>query len=362
MTGSHQPTITGLSVSAVRLPMREPHRTASGVVSESPLVLTELHTDIGIIGRSIVFTYTPIALKPLADLISNMAVLLENQALAPTELEAQLSRRFRMLGTQGLVGMALAAIDMALWDAHTRLHQTNLVQLLGGQAKPVPVYGAIGYDGEVGSATSADMWAKRGFKGVKAKIGYPDVAEDLRVIRAIRQAVGPDIAIMVDYNQCLSPIEALLRVKHLNDAGLTWIEEPTLAHDYTGHAAISAHSNTPIQSGENWWHTQDLKHALDHNASDFVMLDVMKIGGVSGWLRGAAMAASKNIPVSSHLWPEISHQLLSVTPTAHWLEYCDWWNPLLTEPLHVENGYSTLSTRIGSGMDWRDDIAELYRI
>lgn len=362
MTGSHQPKITGLNVSAILLPMLEPHRTASGVVSESPLVLTELHTDAGITGRSIVFTYTPIALKPLADLISNMSALIENQPLAPTQLEAQLSARFRLLGTQGLIGMALAAIDMAMWDAHTRVHQTNLVQLLGGTAKAVPVYGGIGYDGEHGSAASAETWVKRGFRGVKAKIGYPDVSEDLKVIRAIRDTVGPDVDVMVDYNQCLSPIEAIERVKHLNDAGLTWIEEPTLAHDYSGHAAIRDQSDTPIQSGENWWGTQDLQHALDNNASDFVMLDVMKVGGVSGWLRGAAMAASKNIPVSSHLWPEISSQLLSVTPTAHWVEYCDWWNSVLAEPLQVENGYSTLSDSIGTGMDWLDDIAEQYRI
>ncbi len=100
------------------------------------------------------------------------------------------------------------------------------------------------------------------------------------------------------------------------------------------------------------------------------MLDVMKVGGVSGWLRGAAMAASKNIPVSSHLWPEISSQLLSVTPTAHWVEYGDWWNSVLAEPLQVENGYCTLSDSIGRGMgmgmgmgmDWHGDIAEQYRI
>lgn len=357
-----QPRITGLSVIPVRLPMDEPHRTASGVLAESPLVLTEIHTDAGVTGRSVLFTYTPIALKSVAELVISMAPLLEDQPLEPAQLEQQLNSRFRLLGTQGLVGMALAGIDMALWDAHARLHNTNLVKLLGGCETSVPAYGAIGYDGETGSAKTAEKLAKEGFTGVKAKIGYPTVAEDLSVIHAIRAAIGADLDLMVDYNQCLSPIAAIERIRHLNDAGLTWIEEPTLAHDYKGHAQVREQSQAPIQSGENWWNILDLQHAFDNGASDFIMLDVMKIGGVTGWIRGASMAASRNIPVSSHLWSEISAQLLCLTPTAHWLEYCDWWNPLLKKPLVLENGMTQLDGVTGCGMDWKDDVAEKYRI
>lgn len=287
---------------------------------------------------------------------------MEQQILAPSALEKQLSSQFRLLGTQGLIGIALSAIDMALWDAHAKIHHSNLVHLLGGKEKAIPAYGAIGYEGEQGSANTAANWAKRGFKGVKAKIGYSDVTEDLRVIAAIRQAVGPDVNVMVDYNQSLSPIEAIERIKRLNDAGLTWIEEPTLAHDYAGHSTIRERSSVPIQCGQNWWNSQDLQHAINTRASDFIMLDVMKIGGVSGWLRAAAITESHKIPISSHLWPEISAQLLCLTPTAHWLEYCDWWNPLLKEPLQIEDGATKIGSSIGSGMDWDESVAERYLI
>ena len=362
MIQSPLPIIKKIDVQAVRLPMETPHRTASGVVSESPLVLTELHTDQGVIGRSIVFTYTPIALEPVAKLVKNMWPLLDQQPLAPAALEQQLSSRFRLLGTQGLIGMALAAIDMALWDAHAKMHQSNLVQLLGGTHKAIPVYGGIGYEGKEGAANTAARLAEQGFRGVKAKIGYPSVDEDLAVIHAIRQAVGPELAIMVDYNQCLSPREAIERIKSLNDAGLTWIEEPTLAHDYRGHAEITSNSMTAIQCGENLWNTQDLQHAIDTKASHYIMLDVMKVGGVSGWLRGAAMAESQKLLVSSHLWPEISAQLLCLTPTAHWLEYCDWWNPLLIEPLQLNAGTTVIGNSLGCGMDWDKAVAERYAI
>ena len=249
---------------------------------------------------------------------------------------------------------------MALWDALARIHQAPLVQLLGGQEKPIRAYGAIGYDGVNGSATCAEGWAKRGFTGVKAKIGYPTVQEDVAVVRAIRRATGDDMAIMVDYNQCLSPVEAVERLRILDDEGLTWVEEPTLAHDYAGQAFVAREARTPIQCGENWWGTLDMLHAVETQASDFVMPDVMKIGGVTGWLRAAALAHSKGLRMSNHLWPEISARLLCCTPTAHWLEYADWWNPILAEPLLVEKGMAIIGDNLGTGVEWNEDAVSQF--
>jgi mandelate racemase len=202
---------------------------------------------------------------------------------------------------------------------------------------------------------------KRGFAGVKAKIGYPTVKDDVAVVRAIRQAVGDSVAIMVDYNQCLRRVEALERVRALDDEGLTWIEEPTLAHDYEGHAQIARAARTPLQCGENWWGILDMQHAIDAHASDYMMLEAMKIGGVTGWMRAAAMAAAKGIQISSHLWTEISAQLLSCTPTGHWLEFCDWWQPITKEPLQVEKGMARVDSRtLGCGFEWNEEVVTRY--
>jgi mandelate racemase len=305
-----------------------------------------------------VFTFTAAALGPTADLIKNLESLIKNEPIAPYEIDQKLARRFRLLGTQGLVGIVLAAIDMALWDALARSHGVSLVRLLGGVPKPLPAYGGVGYDGVEGSTRVAEEWVKVGLKGVKAKIGYPTVDEDVAVIRAIRQAVGDDVAIMVDYNQCLTPAEAVERLRVLDGEGLAWVEEPTLAHDFAGHAQISRESKTPIQCGENWWGPLDLQHAIDAQASDYHMLDVMKIGGVTGWLRASALAHGKSIRVSSHLWPEISAQLLCVTPTAHWLEYADWWNPIMSEPLQIKDGMADIADAAGTGVIWDEKALE----
>lgn len=348
------PRIDRFAVRAIRLPMREPHQTASGIITESPLVLTDVVLDDGTVGHSLVFTYTPAALQPTAELVRNLEPLVKGDPLAPADTEQKLARRFRLLGTQGLVGMALAAVDMALWDAQARLFGVSLARLLGGTEKRVPAYGAVGYDGEEKSARTAEGWAKRGFTGVKAKVGYPTVAEDVAVIRAMREAVGPEVSIMVDYNQSLTPDEAVQRMRVLDGEGLAWVEEPTLANDFAGHARVAHEAATPIQAGENWWGPLELAHALDVHASDYVMPDVMKIGGVTGWLRATALAATRGVRISNHLWPEVSAQLLAVTPNAHWLEYVDWWNDALREPLALTGGMADTAGVTGSGVEWNE--------
>ncbi len=202
-------------------------------------MLLTILTDEGIAGHSITFTYTNAALQPTADLMRNIAPLIVGDALAPAGIAGKLMRRFRLLGTQGLVGMALAGTDMALWDALARVHDVALFELLGVGEKSVQAYGAVGYDGPAKSAAEAEEWARRGFRGVKAKIGYPSVREDLETVRAMRSAVGPDVAIMVDYNQSLTPVEAIERLRVLDGEGLAWIEEPTLAHDFAGGTPAS---------------------------------------------------------------------------------------------------------------------------
>lgn len=354
--------ITALKVQTVLVPLPEPHRTASGVVAASPLVLITVDTDAGVQGQSMLFTYTPAALKPTAELLRGMEALIVGQPLAPAALWQSLHARFRLLGTQGLVGMALSGIDMALWHALAHAQQLPLYALLGAQAKPLKAYAAVGYDGVQGSATVAESWAKQGFKGIKAKIGYPTLAEDVATIRAMRAAVGADVAIMVDYNQSLLPTEAAQRLQALDGEGLEWIEEPVLAHDYAALVQLAQTTRTPLQAGENWWGPLDFRHAFNAGVRSLVMPDVMKCGGVTGWQQIAAMASVYGVPCSNHLWPEVSAHLLCATPTAHWLEYADWWNPILVEPLRIEQGMAIVSDAPGSGVRFDESAVQRYTV
>lgn len=348
------PTIREIRVRALRVPMSEPHRTASGVVSDSPLVLLDLVTSDGVTGHGIIFTYTAAALRPTAELIQNLAQLITGDRLAPTAVTDKLNARFCLLGTQGLVGMAIAGLDMAMWDALARTHNVSLTRLLGAVERPIQAYGAVGYDGIGGSAKVAEQWAKRGFRGIKAKIGYPTVQEDIAVIEAMRSAVGDAMTILVDYNQSLTPTEAIERLQRLEPYGLGWVEEPSLSHDFAGHAHIARAIQTPIQAGENWWGPLDFHHALRTRSTDYWMPEVMKAGGITGWRRIAATAEAERIRVSTHLWPEVSAQLLCTTPMAHWLEYADWWHAIVENPIEVRDGLAIPSTDPGSGFTWNE--------
>ena len=353
-----QLTIKNFRVRAVNVPMKRALATASGSIGFAPLVLLDLETNQGITGRSYVFTLTPMASKPTANLLQEMLAVVKADTVAPFNLEQKLHKRFRLLGLQGLVYVALSAIDMAAWDALAQAQGVPLVKLLGGEVRPVKAYNScgLGFMGKEKVVAQAVELLEGGFNAMKIRLGYATVREDVEVVRAVRDAVGGNIVLMSDYNQGLTTTEALVRCRALDDEGLHWIEEPILADDNIGNALIARDTKTPIQIGENFWGPHDMYKALAAQACDYAMPDLMRIGGVSGWMRSAAMAESAGMPMSSHLFPEVSSHLLAVTPTCHWLEYVDWAAPVLAEPIVIKDGHALISDRPGNGMNW-DEVA-----
>ena len=237
-------TIRSIRARGIDLALQRPVETASGVMRTAPLVLIDLLTEEGITGCSYVRCYTPVALDPLVMLIANLEPLLRGEAAAPAPVERKLQRHFRLLGPQGLTGIAMAGIDMALWDARAKACEVPLVTLLGGEPKPIPAYASLRTMSPAGAAAEAEGLVARGFTAIKVKIGRADLAADLDTIRAVRGAIGSDAKLMVDYNQSLSVPDAIDRARALDDEGLYWIEEPTRADDFEGHARIAAAAKT----------------------------------------------------------------------------------------------------------------------
>ena len=232
----------------------------------------------------------------------------------------------------------------------------SLATLLGGEATPIPAYLSIGMPDARTAAAKAEAAAADGFRAFKIKIGWPDLATDIEVVRAARRAGGDGLALMVDFNQSLSVAEAITRCRALDSEGLAWIEEPTIAEDYAGLAAITEATQTPVQLGENWWGVVEMEKCLAAGAGNLAMVDVMKIGGVTGWLKAAALADAQGRPVSSHVFPEISSHLLAVTPTCQWLEFLDKAAPILEQPTRINDGDFIFPDGPGAGMAW-DELA-----
>jgi mandelate racemase len=289
---------------------------------------------------------------------------LKGDVVAPLEIDAKLSKRFALIGKQGVVRMATAAIDMAAWDALAQSAGLPLATMLGGQPKRIPAYNScgLGLMPVDRLAREADALLARGFQAVKLRLGYPTLADDLAAARAVKKVLPQGAALLIDYNQALDLAEAQYRGRALDGEGIDWLEEPIRHDDYRGTALLARELRTPIQIGENFNGPHDMQIALDQNACDYVMPDLERIGGVTGWQRAASLAATRHIRMSSHLYPEISAHLLAVTPTAHYLEYVDWADKLLQEPLVIEDGCAIIPTRPGNGMMWNEKAVEKYRV
>ena len=358
------PTVRALRVRPVNVPIKRPLATAIGAVTHAPLALVDVETDLGITGVAYAFTPAPFALKPLAGMIEGLGALIAGDPVAPVAIEQKLRRRMALLGVQGLAMLALSAIDAACWDAAAKAAGLPLARLLGGVPRPIPAYNSngLGIMGPERAAAQALELGEGGFRAIKVRLGYPTIAEDVAVLRAVRRAVGAGMTLMSDYNQALSPAEAESRARALDAEGLAWIEEPVRFDDYAGCARVAAAAATPIQIGENCWGVHDMQKALEARACDYFMPDLAKIGGVTGWLRAAALAEPVGLPVSTHLFPEVSAHLMTVTPTAHWLEYVDWADPVLVEPLEIRDGNAVVPERPGHGLQWNEAAVERHLV
>jgi mandelate racemase len=356
------PRIRALRARPVLVPFRRPPVSASGGIPAAALVLIDLETDADVTGRAYVFGFAAWTLRPIVGCLEAMLEMIRGDALAPLEIEAKLRARLTLLDTPGLVGLALAGIDMAAWDAQARVHGVPLVTLLGGVPGAVPAYNSTGlWIGPVeGLADEAEALLAEGFTAVKLRLGRDDFAQDLAAVRAVRRRIGEQATLMCDFNQRLTVQEAIRRGRALDDEGLAWIEEPVRHDDYEGYARIAAEVRTPIQTGENLTDTFELAQAIAARSLDLVMPDVQRIGGVTGWLRAAALAHAHGIEMSSHLFPEFSVHVLGVTPTRHWLEFMDWATPVLAEPLRVQDGLARVPDRPGAGLAWDEDAVRRY--
>ncbi len=356
-------TVRSLGVRAVDVPLSPPLQTAAGAIRSAPLVLLDLLTEQGVVGRSYLFAYTPAALAPAAAMVANLGPLVAGQPLAPAALSRAVATRFRLLGTQGLVGMALAALDMAAWDAQARALGLPLARLLGARGdERIPAYASLrGWTADA-LAEEAGRAAAAGFQAVKLKFGHPTLDAEREVFRAVREAVGKGVDILVDPNQALTVPEAIRRAHHYADWGVGWLEEPVRADDLAGHAAIArACPRLPVQRGENDWGPDGIARSLAAGACSLIMPDANKVGGVTGWMAAAALAEAAGVPVSSHAFVEFSAHLLAATPGRHRLEWLDFARPILAAGSpELVNGDVVVPAAPGAGLEWDEEAVARY--
>jgi mandelate racemase len=301
----------------------------------------------------------------LSPALEDLGELLKGRRVAPIELFDAARKSLHFVGYEGLAMIVASGLDMAAWDALAKAANLPLCVLLGGSVGPVKSYNSNGLwlkEPRAVAEEALELRDEGGFSGLKLRLGRARASDDLATLDAVREVVGEEMHLMVDFNQGLDLAEALCRCHMIDDHGLAWIEEPIVYDNLDGYAQLAAELKTPLQIGENFYGPREMHNAIQKRASDLVMPDFMRIGGVTGWMRAAAIAGAAGIPVSSHLYPEIAAHLMRVTETAHWLEWQDWVNPILQRPYEIKDGLLHLPDVPGIGLEWNEAAIKAHTV
>jgi mandelate racemase len=356
-------TVREITARPVVLKLKRPVVASIATITEWPIVLVDLLTEEGIVGRSYLEPYIVRSMRYLVPALNDLGAILKGRPVAPIELFDAARRSLHFVGYEGLSMIAASGLDMAAWDALAKTANLPLCVLLGGSVGPVKSYNSNGLWLKEPSELAGEALELRdegGFSGLKLRLGRPRAADDLMALETVREALGDDIQLMVDFNQALDLAEALQRCHMIDDHGLAWIEEPIVYDNLDGYAKLAAELNTPLQIGENFYGPREMHKAIQKNACDLVMPDFMRIGGVTGWMRAAAIAGAAGIPVSTHLYPEVAAHMMRVTETAHWLEWQDWANPILQTPYKVNDGLLHIPNVPGTGIEWDEAAVKAH--
>lgn len=356
-------TYESVRVRPVLVPLRRKVVSRIGFFDKWPLILIDLKTKEGIVGCSYLEPYLQQSIRYILPAVKDLVETRVGKSVSPL-IDFQTGRKsLNLIGYEGVAMIANAGIDMAAWDALAKAAGMPLARLLGGSIGSVPAYNSNGLwltEPDTLAEEAQELAAEGAFDSFKLRLGRDRLADDLRAIREVRRGVGDDARLMVDFNQGLTLGDAQRRCHALDDQGLYWFEEPTTYNNLDGHAKLTRELKTPIQLGENFYGPQELQRAITMKACDYVMPDMMRIGGVSGWLRSVSLASAAGIEVSTHLYPEVSAHLMRITETAHWLEWQNWADPILEEPFKLEHGQLCIPNKPGIGISWDEAAVEKY--
>jgi L-alanine-DL-glutamate epimerase-like enolase superfamily enzyme len=361
--------ITKLRTELVSLPFEPPVAGGQGITLAScDCILTFLETDSGgPVGEGLIFSINGWRLSVLHEMVKSLEPLVVGR-------EVSLGGGFfddawkavGFLGHSGASIMGMAAVDNAMWDLRAKAAGLNVSRLIGTSRTAVPAYhsGRMWVSDSIDEIqnNAAEIKAK-GYKAMKMRIGRASAEEDVRRVRAVRQAIGDDVALMVDINQQLDVAGAIRRGRMLEEFNLGWIEEPVAYHNHRGEAEIAAALDTPIASGETEYTPMGMLEMLRLGSADILQPDLQRMGGPTGFLRAAAIAQGYNVGVTSHLFAEMNLPLIAATPNAIYLEHIAWFSAIYAEQIEIDaNGDAIVPDRPGWGFSFDPKAREKYRI
>ena len=362
--------IASLETGIVLLPNDEPLAGFSeNPNAKNPIVWVKLRTDDDVEGLGV--TYFGGALtRTLQRAVDDLGALtIGDDPLRVEAIAKKLRDAAGSSGPAGILTMAMSAIDVALWDIKGKALGLPLWELLGGSRDRIATYasGALRRGLKLEEAvTAAGRLRDKGYRQTKMQLGLPGVTSPAREVeqaRLIREAVGPDMELMCDINQRWRPEQAIDIGRRVEDAGvgLFWLEDVTTHDDYAGLARVAAALATPVAGGEYLWGVVPFRHMMEVRSVDIPMIDQVRCGGITHWLKIAAMAEAFNLPVVSHGVPEIHVHLVGAVPNGLTVEYMPRLFPLWKSVPQPMNGMLEMPQAPGLGLEFDQAAIERYR-
>ncbi|ALM84077.1 mandelate racemase/muconate lactonizing enzyme family protein [Bordetella sp. N] len=357
--------ITQLDLKVVSIPLATPIPSARIVIKSADCILVTLKTDDGLSGEGMIFTLNGHRLPMLHQMLRSLEPLV--LGLDPRMSGVFWSQAWAdiaFLGHRGATVVGLAGIDMALWDLRGKAAGLSVSHLIGACHASLPIYrsGGLRLSSSVEQLQrEAEGFLKQGYRAMKMSLGKPTIQEDVERVRAVRQAIGGDIKLMADCNQQLTADRAIRLGRRLEEFELAWIEEPVPYHDHDAEAAVAAALDTPIASGETEYTRHGMLDMLQRKSADILMPDLQRMGGPTEFLKVGHLAEAYNVPVSPHLFTEMSISLAAALPNALIVEHMPWFGPLYAEALTLDaDGRVQVPTAPGWGYTFDQKAIERF--
>ncbi len=349
--------VSAIETRLVEVELANPIRTAVHDMASVGCVLLTLRTNDGLVGESFIFTLNAARIKAFDEMVRGLGQLVIGSDPHDTEaIWHRLWTEVNPTGHKGVTVAAMSAIDVACWDLVGKAADLPLHKLFGACRDEVDTYASSGLWFSTPTEAlgpEAAAFVEGGFRAVKLRIGSERIADDVARVRAVREAVGPDIGVLVDANQAFAPKHAIALARRLEPFDLVWLEEPVVTHNLRGSGEVRAATEIPIASGETEYTRYGMRDLLEAQAADVLMPDLQRIGGYSECRKAAAGAAMFDTPISTHFFTEHSLAIAGSTQNCMSVEHIDWFAPLFNEEVEVVDGKLRVPDRPGTGFTFR---------
>jgi L-alanine-DL-glutamate epimerase-like enolase superfamily enzyme len=357
--------LSNLGTRIVSVPIEPAVRTPIHYIKAVDNVLVEIGTDEGVAGIAYLWCFGLDQARALEALVRDLFSLVEGMsALEREAIGAAISNHTNFMGRGGAAWIAASAIDTALWDIAGKHFNVPVWKLLGGSDRPIHAYAGgffLSDSIDVVVQEARDRLVE-GFTALKMRCGAPTLAEDVDRVAAVREVIGPDVTLMIDVVQGWSVERAIRTGKALASFDLYYIEDPVRFDDIEGMARVADALDTPVAAGENDYGRHGFRKLIEARAVDIAMIDLQRAGGISEWMKIAAMAQAWNMPVVPHVFHEMSIHLLAATPHALFLEYMPWWEPLFNQTFRLKDGAFHPPSEPGLALSFNDEQIERHLV